>query len=107
MCSAEITYHVQLKAAETDICGYTNYVFENLDYESVDFKYIMTVRFPNWNQSVFNIGDIGYVNVKYVTGGVDKWFDGTDFNTYKYTNVIFMKFIPEKSNVELESVAIN
>jgi hypothetical protein len=60
----------------------------------------MCVLFPNWEQASFEYEDIGYVTVKYVREGIDKWFDGKDFNTYKYTNIIFMKFINEKPMID-------
>ena len=67
----------------------------------------MCVRFPNWNQSIFNIGDIGFLNVRFVEAGVDKWFDGTGFNSYRYTNVIFMKFVLEKPMVIQSEVILD
>lgn len=96
----EITYYVQLKAKFNDIGGYITYVFENLKYNRYDNQYIMCVQFPNWEQSIINIGDVGYVNVKYVKAGVSEWYDGEKFNVYKYTNVIFLKFIKEQVNNE-------
>ena len=89
----ETTIYAKFIAESIDFMGYTSYVFENLESTCWDNKYIMCVRFPNWNQASFNIGDTGYLNVRYVEQGVDKWFDGENFNFYRYTNVIFMKFI--------------
>ena len=89
----EVTYHVKFLAESMDCMNYHTYVFENLEYTNCENHYIMCVRFPNWNQSIFNIGDIGFLNVRFVEAGVDKWFDGTGFNSYRYTNVIFMKFV--------------
>ena len=103
----EVTYRVKFLAESVDCMNYCTYVFENLDYDSWDNHYIMCVRFPNWSQATFNIGDIGYLNVRYVEAGVDKWFDGTDFNSYRYTNVIFMKFILEKPMVITSEVIID
>lgn len=87
--------------------NYRTYVFENLDYTTCENHYIMCVRFPNWSQAAFNIGDVGYLNVRYVEAGVDKWFDGKDFNSYRYTNVIFMKFILEKPMVITSEVILD
>ena len=100
----EVTYKAKFLAESRDIIGYTSYVFENLEYSNVDNHYIMCVRFPNWNQASFMIGDVGYLNVRYVEGGKDKWFDGKDFNFYRYTNMIFMKFILEKPLIETEII---
>ena len=52
--------------------GYINYVFEDLEYQDNDYKYVMCVRFPNWNQAAFKLDDEGYVTVRYVREGVDK-----------------------------------
>ena len=63
--------------------GYIHYVFEDLEYKYFLQKYIMCVRFPNWNQAVFNKGDEGYVTVRYVQEGITTWFDGKEFIPYK------------------------
>lgn len=99
----ELTLKVKLLAFNRDIDQYTTYVFENLESTSPDDKYLMCVKFPNWNQSEIELHDIGYLNVRYVREGISKWYDGEKMNTYKYTNVIFLKFIkePEKLNQDL------
>ena len=103
----EVTYKVKFLAENLDCMGYHSYVFENLDYTSWDNHYIMCVRFPNWEQAQFNIGDVGYLNVRYVEAGIDKWYDGEDFTFYRYTNVIFMKFILEKPMVITSEVILD
>ena len=67
----ETTIYAKFVAESVDFMGYTSYVFENLESTCWDNKYIMCVRFPNWNQASFNIGDTGYLNVRYVEEGVD------------------------------------
>ena len=69
----EVALYVKLNAKYIDVGGYITYVFENLNYKSYDQQYIMCVQFPNWNQSEINIGDVGYVNVRYVREGVSQW----------------------------------
>ena len=98
----EITLRVKLKAKNIDIGSYITYVFENLNQTDIYDKYIMCVQFPNWNQSEISIGDVGYVNVRYVKEGVSQWYDGDKMNVYKYTNVIFLKFIKEPEKVDQE-----
>jgi hypothetical protein len=95
----EITLYVKLNAKSIDIGGYITYVFENLNYKTYDTQYVMCVQFPNWNQSEIEVGDIGYVNVKYVEEGISKWYDGEKMNVYKYTNVVFLKFIKEPEQI--------
>ena len=91
----------KLNAIYYDFDNYIIYVFENLDCKDHELKYFMCTRFPNWEQSEFQIGDRGYVNIKYVKEGVSQWYDGEKMNVYKYTNVVFLKFVkePEKVNV--------
>ena len=98
----EITFHVELKAKAFDVGGYVFYVFENLKPHLWEYTNIMCVQYPNWNQSEINIGDRGYVNVKYVKEGISQWYDGEKLNVYKNTNVVFLKFVkePEKVNKE-------
>lgn len=87
--------------------GYTNYVFKDLEYTNYDYQYIMCVRFPNWEQAAFDIGDEGFVTIRYVQEGVDKWFDGEGFNTYKYTNIIFLKFIHLKPEIKQPEIIVD
>lgn len=96
----EVTLRVKLVAKATDIGDYTTYVFENLAPSSYEDQFIMCVQFPNWNQTEIYINDVGYVNVRYVKEGISQWYDGEKMHVYKYTNVIFLKFIkePEKVN---------
>ena len=103
----EVTYRVKVKAIYTDALGYTSIVFENLDWTNPDYRYIMSVMFPNWDQASFDVNDIGYVTVRYVREGIDKWFDGQNFNTYRYTNVIFLKFIHEQKPIKLENIVVD
>lgn len=98
----EVTCYVKLNAKYIDIGGYITYVFENIDSHTWDNQYIMCVQFPNWEQKTINIGDKGYVNVRYVKEGISQWYDGEKMNVYKYTNVIFLKFIHELPQVNNE-----
>lgn len=103
----EITYHAKLVAKNTDALGYTSFVFENLEYSNLDYKYIMCVMFPNWNQDCIEIGDIGYITFKYVREGIDKWFNGVEFVPYKYTNIIFLKFIKDSIKIDTKNILID
>ena len=107
METQEVTYKVKLVAHNIDSMNYTTFVFEDLEYTNPDYKYLCCVMFPNWNQGIISINDIGYVTVRYVREGIDKWFDGQNFNTYRYTNVIFLKFIHEKSEVNIEEIVVD
>lgn len=96
----ELTLHVKLNAKNTDLMGYTTYVFENLEYTEYENKYLMCVRFPNWESAPIEIDDRGYVSVRFVQEGVSQWYDGEKMNVYKYTNIVFLKFIKELENKE-------
>ena len=98
------TYHVKLNAKDSDVGDYTTYVFENLDSSDYNNKYLMCVQFPNWNQGTINIEDIGYVNVRFVKEGISQWYDGEKMNVYRYTNLVFLKFIKEPTKVNNEFV---
>jgi len=95
----EITLHVKLVAKAMDIGNYITYVFENLNWKDYNMQFIMCVQFPNWNQDEISIGDVGYVNVRYVKEGISQWYDGEKMNVYKYTNVVFLKFVKEQEIV--------
>lgn len=90
----EVTFRGRLMAQKTDWAGYTTYVFENLESQSSDTKYIMCTQFPNWDQSYIGQGDIGFVTARYVQAGIDTWFDGSGYTPYKNTDVHFLKFVP-------------
>lgn len=107
METKEVTYHVKFVAEYEDGMGYANYVFECLEYDNLDYKYIMCVRFPNWNQCSMKLGDVGYVSLRYVEEGIDKWYDGKDFVPYKETNIIFLKFIHEKPSLECGQILLD
>lgn len=79
-------------------CGYITYVFENLDKCDVLHRYLMCVRFPNWESPMLNIGDKGFVKYREVYAGLDKWYDkeSDTFVPYKFTDIHFLDFVFEK-----------
>ena len=107
METQEITLHVVLKTSYEDTLGYINYVFEDLEYQEHDYKYYTCIRFPNWNQAKFDIGDEGFVTLKYVREGIDEWFDGSQFIKYKYTNLIFLQFIHLKTETNITNIMVD
>ena len=100
----EITLHVKLVAKTIDLGDYITYVFENINYKDYESQYIMCVQFPNWNQSAITIGDVGYVNVRYVKEGISQWYDGEKMNVYRYTNIVFLKFVKEPEQVNVNFI---
>jgi hypothetical protein len=94
---------VKLVASCEDFAGYITYVFECLeDYMISQTKYILCIRFPNWEHSTLNINDIGYLQYEEIRAGVDKWFNGKEMVPYRYNTIQFIKFVnkPKEENHE-------
>ena len=102
-----VTYHVVLQQVLKEEFGYISYVFENLEFQDYDYHFFTATRFPNWNQRHLEVGEVGYVVVKYVQEGIDKWYDGKEFIAYKYTNLVFLKFIPLKPKVDISEIILD
>lgn len=84
----------KLVAAETDSLGYVTYVFENLEEYAIKWsKYILCIRYPNWDHKKLRLGDIGFVHCEEIRAGIDKWYDGTKMVPYNYNTVQFIKFV--------------
>lgn len=104
----EITIHAKLVAYVNEGMGYTTYVFENLEFNNdYDFQYIMCVCFPNWEGILPKNGDEGYVSLRYIQAGIDKWFNGKEFIPYNYTNVQFLKFIPIQTEQTKQALTLD
>lgn len=84
---------VRLIASEVDSLGYTTYVFRNLEDCAASSKYIMCIRYPNWDHKKLRIGDEGYVHCEEIRAGVDKWYNGKEMVPYNYNSVQFIKFV--------------
>lgn len=83
----------KLVASYTDELNYITYVFECLEERVYDSKYVMTVRYPNWDTKFIQLEDIGYVYFKEVRAGIDKWFDGQNMVPYRYDTMQFLNFV--------------
>ena len=94
------TIHCKLVAEHQDLLGYITYVFESLDKDQESFllsKYLMAVRFPNWDQGVIELGDSGFLTFKEVIPGINKWFDWKEFVDYNsFEGFQFIRFVKEK-----------
>lgn len=90
------TIYCKLIAKESDPLNYTTYVFESLDESQEKFllsKYLMCVKFPNWDHRELNLGDVGFLYYKVNMEGIDKWFNGIELVPYQYSHIQFIKFI--------------
>lgn len=98
----DITLHAKLLVSCPEEFGYKVMIFEDLEYKNSDFKYITCTMFPNWNQGPIKVGDEGFLQIKYISAGVDKWFDGKEFIPYKFNNIQFLRFTKlKKENIDL------
>lgn len=84
----------KLVAAETDSLGYITYVFENLEEYAIKWsKYILCIRYPNWDHRKIELEEVGYLNCVEIRAGIDTWFDGEKMVPYKYNGTQFIKFV--------------
>ena len=99
-----ITYHVEVVGSYNQGFGYVWHIFKNLEPINPDTMYIACIEFPNWTKDSFITGDKGYLTVKYVEQGVDKWFDGKNLIPYNCDNVIFLVFKHEQLTITEEII---
>ena len=97
-----VTYHVEVIGSYNQGFGYVWHIFKNLEPINPDTMYIACIEFPNWTKDSFITGDKGYLTVKYVEQGVDKWFDGKNLIPYNYDNIIFLVFKHEQHMITEE-----
>lgn len=84
---------VQLIASESDSLGYITYVFKKLEDCTESSKYLMAVRYPNWDAKQLKLGDIGFVHCEEIRAGIDKWYNGKEMVPYNYNTIQFIKFV--------------
>lgn len=78
--------------------GYVTYVFEILkkgDRNFLQSDFIMCVQYPNWDHRDLRVGEEGYLCYRDIQEGLDKYFDGKNMVSYKYSTTQFMKFVPK------------
>lgn len=98
------TIYAKLIAKEKDLLDYTTYVFYNLDKAEFGKQYIMVTRWPNWQSRELQINDVGYLTYMEVIAGIDTWYDGTQMIPYNYSNIVFIKFVPEVENTSKDII---
>ena len=91
-----VTLHAEFISFEHGINGYTIYVFKNLDNPEWFNKYIMCVRFPNWDHRGIELNERGFLTYKENIAG-ESYYDSTlqENNLYKYNSLQFIKFLKE------------
>lgn len=96
-----MTALVKLVASHKDGFNYITYVFECLEeYMIKESKYIMCIRYPNWEHKPLKIGDIGYLEFQEIRAGIDKWWNGKEMVPYDYNNIQFIKFIDKPEDTD-------
>ena len=101
------TVKAQVVTYEYDTGGYLIYIFRLLDEEDITLlqsNYWMCVQFPNWEHRILEIGEIGFLVYKEIIEGVDKYYDGNNILTYRYSNIQFIRFIKEKQDIDLSNL---
>lgn len=94
LTESEMVVLAKLVASEQDYWGYTTYVFECLEkYAIENSKYIMCIRYPNWDHRKIELEEVGYLNCVEIRAGIDTWFDGEKMVPYKYNGTQFIKFV--------------
>ena len=89
---------VRLIANDRDSLDYVTYVFKNLEDDvTPQTRYIMCVKYPNWDSKKLKMGDEGYLHYEEIRAGLDKWYDGNSMVPYKYNTVQFIKFVPRET----------
>jgi hypothetical protein len=88
------TLRVRLVAAQENVGGYIQYVFEDLKTGA----YKACTRCPNWDSPFLVVGDIGFLKYREVVAGKDTWYDSENNIQvpYKNTDFYFETFIYEK-----------
>lgn len=94
----------KLIASETDSLGYITYVFQRLEDCALTSKYIMCIRYPNWDHKSLRVGDVGYLHCEEIRAGVDKWYDGQQMVPYRYNTIQFIKFVYKPEDEECKYV---
>lgn len=101
------TILAKLLEKSEDLFGYVTYVFEILEEEEIkscNCKYLMCVRYPNWDHRILDKGEVGYLKYNEVRAGLDTWYDGNTFVPYKYDDIQFLKFIKKTECDEDECI---
>ena len=96
-----VTILAQLVASTTDSLGYITYIFKSLEDDVAALsKYVMCIRYPNWEHKNIELGEIGYLNFVEIRAGVDTCFDGNKMIPYNYNNIQFIKFIIKPKSLD-------
>lgn len=94
------TIYCELLVKEEDLMNYQTLVFKNLDKAPFGNTYCMVTVWPNWESYIPSVGEKGFLTYNSVTAGVDTYYNReTDsIMKYNFTNLIFVKFVKEKTD---------
>lgn len=101
MSDSQVTIRAKVLDIIDDFNGYSNYVFENLDYTDWTNHYIMCTRYPNWEGGIPIIGTEGFLVYTYIVAG-ESYFDSkaSKEDIYRYSHIRFDKFLPLQKKID-------
>lgn len=100
-----MTVLAQLVAEHNDSLDYVTYVFKCLEDDvAILSRYIMCIRYPNWDHRRIELEEVGYLTFEEIRAGVDKWYDGENMIPYKYNTIQFINFIEKPNSISHEYV---
>ncbi len=95
-----ITLKAKLIEFSEEFGGYVNYVFENLDSNEWDKKYILCCRYPHWDNPPIALGSVGFLTFTLIEAGSNYYDVRSGENRfYCYTHNRFDKFIPIQERI--------
>lgn len=99
------TVYCILLLKETDQMGYETYVFRVLDKDiRKQTRYIMCVRYPNWQGREIDPGEEGFLTFREIEAGKDTWNNGVEDIPYKYNSIVFIKFIKKSKDENVKFI---
>lgn len=92
-----ISIKAKINVIRQEFGGYITYIFENLESTSWTNKYILVTRYPNWEDSFPNIGDVGYITYSEIICGEEYFNTRTQkYEKYQSTHFRYDKFLIEQ-----------
>jgi hypothetical protein len=94
-------YTVKCEILEVEKATYSQVVIVT---EDVGYN-ILTI-FPNWEGTLPEKGDIGYIEFEIVRGGDKYWDKHLGWKCYGYNMTIFRKFVPVTERTENKEIIL-
>lgn len=100
-----LTIKAKLVEYVEDFGGYISYVFQNLESDRWDNKYMLCIRYPNWDHPDIPLDKEGYLTFTTIYCG-EKYYEPRTGETkiYTYTHNRFDKFILIQDRITDEKI---